>query len=178
MYALISQAPPLLRGRRGTICTAKGSDVRPGVPRALPLLRGRRGTMCIAKGSDIGFGRHGTYIHVFFCVTRVGPITYSHTHALTHSLTHIHHHHHHHHQHVPAMFTVYQPQGMQKEFIKYAAALEECTTLFGQRKYGEDTIVLIVCRKKVRAWSNTMKGKQLTHKELTLRTHIHRYLNA
>ena len=45
--------PPLLRGRRGTMCTAKGSDVRPGVPWAPPLLRGRRGTMCIAKGSDV-----------------------------------------------------------------------------------------------------------------------------
>ena len=33
MYALASLgSPPLLRGRRGTICTAKGSDVRPGVP--------------------------------------------------------------------------------------------------------------------------------------------------
>ena len=33
MYALASLgAPPLLRGRRGTMCTAKGSDVRPGVP--------------------------------------------------------------------------------------------------------------------------------------------------
>ena len=81
MYALASLgAPPLLRGRRGTMCTAKGSDVRPGVPwgsasfawqawdqRALPrglmyvlaslgaplLLRGRRGTMCTAKGSDV-----------------------------------------------------------------------------------------------------------------------------
>ena len=60
MYALASLgAPPLLRGRRGTMCTAKrllrgrrgtmctakGSDVRPGVPRAPRLLRGRRGTM-------------------------------------------------------------------------------------------------------------------------------------
>ena len=77
MYALASLgAPLLLRGRRGTMCTAKGSDVRPGVPWgsvagvaqcALPrglmyalaslgaplLLRGRRGTMCIAKGSDV-----------------------------------------------------------------------------------------------------------------------------
>ena len=52
------------------MCTAKGSDVRPGVPRAPrllrgrhgppPLLRGRRGTMCAAKGSDIRFGRRGT----------------------------------------------------------------------------------------------------------------------
>ena len=33
MYALASLgAPTLLRGRRGTMCTAKGSDVRPGVP--------------------------------------------------------------------------------------------------------------------------------------------------
>ena len=71
-------APRLLRGRRGTMCTAKGSDVRPGVPLvgqcALPrgrmyalaslwcpsgvpwaplLLRGRRGAMCTAKGSDV-----------------------------------------------------------------------------------------------------------------------------
>ena len=37
---------PLLRGRRGTMCAAKGSDVRPGVPGSPPLLRGRRGTMC------------------------------------------------------------------------------------------------------------------------------------
>ena len=42
----------LLRGRRATMCAAKGSDVCPGVPRALLLLRGRRGTTCIAKGSD------------------------------------------------------------------------------------------------------------------------------
>ena len=54
MYVLASLgAPPLLRGRRGTMCSAKGSDVRPGVPWAPPLLRGRRGTMCIAKGSDV-----------------------------------------------------------------------------------------------------------------------------
>ena len=33
MYALASLgSPPLLRGRRGTMCIAKGSDVRPGVP--------------------------------------------------------------------------------------------------------------------------------------------------
>ena len=81
MYALASLgSPPLLRGRRGTTCTAKGSDVRPGVPwvsasfarqawhnvhcqgvgctplaslGSPPLLRGRRGTMCTAKGSDV-----------------------------------------------------------------------------------------------------------------------------
>ena len=33
MYALASLgSPPLLRARRGTMCTAKGSDVRPGIP--------------------------------------------------------------------------------------------------------------------------------------------------
>ena len=82
MYALASLgAPPLLRGRRGTMCTAKGSDVRPGVPwgsasfawqawdnqcalprgqmyalaslGAPPLLRGRRTSTCTAKGSDV-----------------------------------------------------------------------------------------------------------------------------
>ena len=66
----------LLRGRRGTMCTAKGSDVRPGsfgVPGSPPLLRGRRGTMCIAGG---------------FCVAGVGHCAHahSHTHSLTHSL--------------------------------------------------------------------------------------------
>ena len=72
MYALASLwcptgvpwSLPLLRGRRGAMSIAKGSDVRPGVPLAslwcptgvpwsLPLLRGRRGTMSIAKGSDV-----------------------------------------------------------------------------------------------------------------------------
>ena len=66
----VPRAPPLLRGRRGTMCTAKGSDVRPGVPRAPPLLRGRRGTMCIAGG---------------FCVAGVGHLC-SHSFTLTHSL--------------------------------------------------------------------------------------------
>ena len=32
-------APLLLRGRRGTMCTAKGSDVRPGVPPVSLALR-------------------------------------------------------------------------------------------------------------------------------------------
>ena len=32
-------SPPLLRGRRGTMCTVKGSDVRPGVPLASLGLR-------------------------------------------------------------------------------------------------------------------------------------------
>ena len=91
----------LLRGRRGTMCIAKGSDVRPGVPWAPPLLRGRRGTMCIAKGLDVRPGvprmyalrRGGTVciakgldVHAgrLFCVA--GTLT------LTHALTHTHSH--------------------------------------------------------------------------------------
>ena len=35
----IPGSPPLLRGRRGTMCTVKGSDVRPGVPLASLGLR-------------------------------------------------------------------------------------------------------------------------------------------
>ena len=44
--------PPLLHGRRGTICTVTGSDARPrdsaGVPGSPPLLRRRHGP-CIAS---------------------------------------------------------------------------------------------------------------------------------
>ena len=99
-------SPPLLRGRRGTMCTAKGSDVRPGVPLASlglrlfcvagvgqcalsrgrmyapgfrwrpgspPLLRGRRGTMCIAKGSDARPGVPLASLGLrLFCVAGVG----------------------------------------------------------------------------------------------------------
>ena len=52
MYALASLVyalAPLWRGRRGTWCTAKGSDARPGVPWSPPLcrwlLRGRLGAL-------------------------------------------------------------------------------------------------------------------------------------
>ena len=40
---------PSLRGRRGTICIAKGSDARPVVPWDPPLSRGMRGTMSSVK---------------------------------------------------------------------------------------------------------------------------------
>ena len=87
-------SPPLLRGRRGTMCAAKGSDVRPGVPWSPPLLRGRRGTMCTAKGSDVRpgvpwsppllRGRLGT-----MCIAKgSGSLTHSFTHSLIHSFTH------------------------------------------------------------------------------------------
>ena len=93
-------SPPLLRGRRGTMCTAKGSDVRPGVPLASLGLRlfcvagvgqcalsrgrmyapgfrwrpcGRRGTMCIAKGSDVRPGVPLASLGLrLFCVAGVG----------------------------------------------------------------------------------------------------------
>ena len=42
--------------KRGTMCTAKGSDTRPGVPRFPPRLYGRRGLMCAATGTDVRSG--------------------------------------------------------------------------------------------------------------------------
>ena len=75
------------------MCTAKGSDVRPGVPLGLRLfggfcvagvgecglprgrwrlLRGRRGTMCTAKGSDVRPGPLGLRLFGGFCVAGVG----------------------------------------------------------------------------------------------------------
>ena len=45
--------PPLLGGRRGTMCTAKRSGVRPGVLGSPPLLRGRCGTISTAQGLNL-----------------------------------------------------------------------------------------------------------------------------
>ena len=68
MYALVSFwrpsgvicSPPLLRGRRGTTCIGKGSDVRPDVPLASlwchlvsAALRGRGCTTCIGKWHNV-----------------------------------------------------------------------------------------------------------------------------
>ena len=54
MYALASLgSPPLLRGKRGTMCIAKGRMYALASLGSPPLLRGRRGIMCIAKGSDV-----------------------------------------------------------------------------------------------------------------------------
>ena len=56
MYALASLgSPPLLRGRRGTMCTVKGSDVRPGVPWVSASFAWQAWdiAMCTAKGSDV-----------------------------------------------------------------------------------------------------------------------------
>ena len=68
--------------------TAKGS-VRPGVPWAPPLLRGRRGTMCTAKGLEYALASLGLHL---FCVAGAS-FTHSVTHSLpplTNSLTHTH----------------------------------------------------------------------------------------
>ena len=55
-------SPPLcrwlLRGRRGTWCTAKGSDVRPGVPLASLGLRRSAGGFCVA-GAGLGALQRG-----------------------------------------------------------------------------------------------------------------------
>ena len=54
MYALASLgSPPLLRGRRGTMCTAKGSDVRPGVPWVSASFAWQAWHNRTAKGSDV-----------------------------------------------------------------------------------------------------------------------------
>ena len=52
MYASgVPWAPLLLRGRRGTISTARGSDVRPGVPLA-SLWRSLGGGRLVLGGRD------------------------------------------------------------------------------------------------------------------------------
>ena len=54
MYALASLgSPSLLRGRRGAMCIAKGSDVRPGVPWVSASFAWQAWDKCTAKGSDV-----------------------------------------------------------------------------------------------------------------------------
>ena len=96
MYALASLgAPPLLRGRRGTICAAKGSDVRPGVPRGSVSLCGRRGTIAFAWQALDNVHRQEMYAVRFLILL---PSSYSsarpptHTHITHSSLTHTHSH--------------------------------------------------------------------------------------
>ena len=70
MYALASLgSPPLLRGRRGTMCIAKGSDVRPGVP--------------FVSASFVW----QAWDNALLCGTH--SLTHSLTHARTHSPTHL-----------------------------------------------------------------------------------------
>ena len=80
-------SPPLLRGRRGTICTAKGSDVRPGVPLASLGLR----LFCVAGvgQSAKGVGCTPSLTHsLTHAHTHTRTHAHTHTHSRTHSLTH------------------------------------------------------------------------------------------
>ena len=131
MYALASLvgAPFLLRGRRGTMCIAKGSDVRPGVPWGSASFAWQawdnmhcQGVRC-TPWRPLGLRR--------FCVAGVGQcaslthsLTHPPTHPLTHSLTHIHHHHHH---HVPAMFTSHRACRKSSQNVRLRS--KECRTL-------------------------------------------------
>ena len=93
-------SPPLLRGRRGTMCIAKGSDVRPGVPLASLGLR----LFCVARVGQCALPRGRMYapgfrwrplVSAFFAwqawdnvrCQGVG-LTHSFIHSLIHSLTH------------------------------------------------------------------------------------------
>ena len=97
-------SPPLLRGRRGTMCTAKGLDVRAGVPLASLGLR----LFCVAGVGQCALPRGRMYALAslwrpwvcLFCVAGVGQCallvagvghcahTHSHSLTLTHSLIH------------------------------------------------------------------------------------------
>ena len=76
-------SPPLLRGRRGTMCTAKGSDVRPGVPLASLGLR----LFCVAGVGQcaLTYSLHPSLTHSL-TPSLTHSLTHSHT-SLTHSLT-------------------------------------------------------------------------------------------
>ena len=74
--AEVPGSPPLLRGRRGTMCTVKGSDVRPGVPLASLGLR----LFCVAGVGQCALSRGRMYAPGFrwrpwvsvLCVAGVG----------------------------------------------------------------------------------------------------------
>ena len=83
MYALASLgSPPLLRGRRGTMCTAKGSDVRPGVPWVSASFAWQAWDNVHCQG--VGCTPWRPLGLRLFCVTH----SLTHTHSLSHSLTH------------------------------------------------------------------------------------------
>ena len=84
---------------------------------------------------------------------------------------------HHHHHHVPAMFTSHRACRKSSQNVRLRS--KECRTLLWSAEvwwahHRFDSVL----EKKIRAWWNSMKAKQLTHKQLTLRTYIHRYLNT
>ena len=86
MYALASLgSPPLLRGRRGTMCTAKGSDVRPGVPWVSASFAWQAWHNVHCQGGCTPWRPLGLRL---FCVTHSLTLTHSLIHSLTHSLAH------------------------------------------------------------------------------------------
>ena len=116
-----------------------------------------------------------TYIHTFI-------------HSFIHSFIHT---------YIHTYMHTYEPQGAQKDFAKFAVAVQRVQTITlvsgpSQRKYGEHTIALIVCREKdSRAWWKSKKTTQLTHKLLTrkqlalhtcmhacMHTYIHTYIHT
>ena len=194
-----SLTPPLLRGRRGIMCTAKGSDVRPGVPwvsasfawqawhnvhcqgvgctpwRPLGLRR-----FCVAGVAQCALPR-GRITDSFAEITPA--LTHSLIHSLTHSPTHTHTPTHsltpflpHSPTHsLPLHFTSLHFTSLthsltyiiiitiiiimcqrclpatghaERVHKMCGCARKSAEHYFGQRKYGEHTIVLIVCRKK------------------------------
>ena len=73
---------------------------------------------------------------------------------------------------------VYQPQGMQKEFTKWCGcARKSAEHYFGQRKYGEHTIVLIVVtgKKPSEPGGTRWKRSNLLTKNLP---YVHTYIDA
>ena len=97
MYALASLgSPPLLRGRRGTICTAKGSDVRPGVPwvSASFAWQAWHNVHCGVAFAWQAWDTVLIFIHThsftFFTFTHFESLTHS-LKSLLHSITHSHH---------------------------------------------------------------------------------------
>ena len=78
----LTHSLPLLRGRRGTLCTAKGSDVRPGVPLASLGLRlfcvAGVGHCALPRGSDVRPGVPLASLGLrLFCVAGVGQCALS-----------------------------------------------------------------------------------------------------
>ena len=78
----------------------------------------------------------------------------------------------------------YQPQGMQKEFAKFAVALERVQNITLVSGGMVNTIALIACRDKaIRAWWNSKKAEQLTHtrtctNSLPPHTYMHAYIHT
>ena len=207
MYAPTSLgAPALLRGRHGPP----------------PLLRGRRKTMCTAKGSDIRPGRRGTCTYLLthsLTHSHTHSLTNSLTHSLTHSPTHPLTHTHTQsltpslpHSLTPSLppspahsltslhFTSlhFTPSltyiifiiiiiiiiimsqrclpatgNAERDHKMCGCARKSAEHYFGQRKYGEHTIVLIVCREKKHQSLVELDESEATYSQTTYPTYIH-----